>query len=265
MIGTATRRTVTALTAGLLPGCMLLDSLIFFPSRGAPPPPSGIEERWFRSRDGVRLHAWYAPPPSAAAPVLVWSHGNGGNVAGRQDVLLALAARGLGVLAYDYRGYGKSEGKPNESGVYLDAEAAFDDERALGTPAGRIVCFGESLGGAVSIRLASVRPCAAVAVVSSFPRLRDVARTHYGPLAALAGNRFDSASLVGELQIPFFAAHGDRDEIVPYELGEQLFALASEPKHFLPVPGFHHNDIFGSRELLDALARFCRESVSAAP
>jgi fermentation-respiration switch protein FrsA (DUF1100 family) len=174
-------------------------------------------------------------------------------------VLVALAARGLDVLAYDYRGYGKSQGRPSETGVYLDAEAAFDSERERRGADAPIVCFGESLGGAVSIHLATRRPCAAIAVVSTFTRLRDVASRHYGPLAPLAGDRFDSLSLVSTFQVPFFAAHGDRDEIVPYELGERLFAAAPEPKRFLRVPGAGHNDVFDHEKLLDELARFLRQ------
>jgi fermentation-respiration switch protein FrsA (DUF1100 family) len=122
-----------------------------------------------------------------------------------------------------------------------------------------IACLGESLGGAVSIRLATRRPCAAVAVVSTFTSLRDVARRHYGFLAPLAGDRFDSASLVGTLTAPFFVAHGDRDEIVPYELGERLFVAAASAKRFLRIPGARHNDVFEHPMLMEELARFLRE------
>lgn len=234
---------------------MLIDSFVFYPDRYMPTPPRGVEERWITTDDGVRIHAWYAAADSTA-PTLVWSHGNGGNIAGRGEILLALRARGLNVLAYDYRGYGKSEGAPNEDGVYRDALAAYDSERARGTVAERIVCFGESLGGAVSIRLATERACAGVAVVSTFTSLRDVARSHFGPLAALAGSRFDSLARVHELAVPLLIAHGDHDEIVPFALGEQLYAAAREPKQFLRIDGAHHNDIFASRDLLDAIATF---------
>src|SRR6185503_8570209 len=142
--------------------CMLLDSLIYFPSTGADSPPPGVEERAIATADGVRLHAFYAPPPSPSAPVLLWSHGNAGNVSMRADLLVILASRGLGVLAYDYRGYGASAGRPSEAGLYLDAEAAYDSLVADGIAAERIVCFGESLGGGVSIELARRRRCAAL-------------------------------------------------------------------------------------------------------
>jgi fermentation-respiration switch protein FrsA (DUF1100 family) len=238
---------------------VLLDQLIFFPDRSVPAPPAGVEERWLTASDGVRLHAWYVAAP-AEAPMLVWSHGNGGNVAGREALLLELAARGVGVLAYDYRGYGRSEGRPTEAGVYLDAEAAYDSERARGTAAARIVAGGESLGGAVAIRLATRRSCAAVAVVSTFTRLQDVARCHYGPLAVLVGGRFDSLRCLPALTVPLLVAHGDRDQIVPFVLGERLYAAARSPKRFVRVDGAHHNDVFTSDELLDALAAFACET-----
>lgn len=234
---------------------MLLDALIFHPDSSVPAPPPGVTERWITTPDRVRLHAWYAAR-RGARPTLVWSHGNAGNIAGRADVLLALAARGLNVLAYDYRGYGKSAGRPHEAGVYLDAQAAYDSERRLGVPAARIVAFGESLGGAVSIALATRRPCAGVAVVSTFTSMKEVARHHFGPLAFLAGSLFDSLGRMPALKVPIFVAHGDQDEVVPFALGQQLFAAANQPKQFVRVAGAHHNDVFASPQLIDAIAAF---------
>jgi uncharacterized protein len=234
-----------------------LDRLIFFPDPDVGEPPTGVEDRWIETRDGVRLHAWYAG--DVGRPTLVWSHGNAGNIACRADVLVGLAARGLSVLAYDYRGYGKSGGRPTEAGVYLDAEAAYDAEQARGVPAGRLIAFGESLGGAVSIHLAGERPCAGVVVVATFTSIRDVARVHYGPLALLAGDRFDSVARVPRLGVPLLVAHGDRDEVVPFALGERLFAAAGEPKRFVRVAGKVHNDVFEATSLLDAIAAFAHE------
>jgi hypothetical protein len=239
----------------------MIERMIFFPDRLVPDPPTGIAERWITTEDGLRLHAWWAPA-AGDAPVLVWSHGNGGNIADRVDVLLALRERGVGVLAYDYRGYGKSEGRPTEAGVHRDARAAYESERARGTPPGRIVCFGESLGSAVTIGLAAERPCAGVVVVSPFTTLAEVARRHYGPLGALAGSRFDALAQVSRLTVPILVAHGDRDEIVPFDLGQRLFAAAPEPKRFVRVPGAHHNDVFDSGALLDAITSFARAVVA---
>ena len=242
-------------------GYLVLDNLIFFPDRSMPPAPPGVADRFITTADGVRIHAWYLAPPGATA-TLVWSHCNAGNIGNRAEILLELAARNLAVLAYDYRGYGRSEGAPDEPGVHRDAEAAYDEVRASGIGPERIVCFGESLGGAVSIRLATERPCAGVAVVATFPSLREVARIHYGLAGAAIGNRFDAVGRLPRLGVPLFVAHGDEDEIVPFELGERLFAAAAEPKRFLRVPGAGHNDVLGYTELLDAVAEFANHVVA---
>lgn len=249
---------VSIAAAALVP-FVSLDRFIFFPDRNVPPPPPGVVERWFTTADGVRLHAWHAVAPDGA-PTLVWSHGNAGNIASRAPVLYALTARGLGVLAYDYRGYGRSAGTPSEAGVYHDVEAAYD---SIALPGARLVAFGESLGGAVSIHLATVRPCAAVVVVSTFTTMRDVARSHYGLAGLLAGSGFDSLRRVRGVHVPLLVAHGDEDEVVPYALGEALFAAAGEPKRFLHLPGAHHNDVFEQTALLDAIADFARAAAAA--
>jgi fermentation-respiration switch protein FrsA (DUF1100 family) len=251
---------LAAAFSGALAGCggMLIDSLVFIPYRGSEAPPPGVEERSIDAADGTRIHAWYAGGPKDAA-VLLWSHGNAGNVSTRRETFLELTARGVGVLAYDYRGYGKSSGRPSESGVALDAEAAYDHLRASGVAPQRIVGFGESLGGAVTVHLASRRPLAALVLISTFPTLREVARYHYGPLGAVVGARFDSASLMPELDLPLLFVHGDRDEVVPYELGQRLYAVAGEPKRFLRIPGAYHNDVLAGRASLDAIAAFAHE------
>ena len=258
----ATGRPALAMAALLLSGCtMWIDHFVFFPDRQVGPPPAGVEERFLVTEDGQRLHAWYVRPRDGS-PVLLWSHGNAGNIDSRRPLLLALAARGLGVLAYDYRGYGRSEGSPSERGVYLDATAAFDDLVARGTDPATIACFGESLGGADSIEVATRRRCGAIIAVSTFTRLADVARRHYGPLGSLAGDRFDSLARLSRVSAPVLVAHGDQDEIVPFELGERLFAAAPEPKRFFRIAGADHNDALGRPALLDAIAEFAREAVA---
>ncbi|MEX2220190.1 MAG: alpha/beta hydrolase [Candidatus Rokuibacteriota bacterium] len=259
------RWTGLAIAALLLTGCTVwIDHFVFFPDRRVGPPPAGVEERWIATEDGRRLHAWYLPPRDGG-PVLLWSHGNAGNIDSRRALLLALGARAVGVLAYDYRGYGRSDGSPSESGVYLDASAVFDDLVARGTDPATIVCFGESLGGAVSIEVATRRRCGAVIAVSTFTRLADVARRHYGPLGSLAGNRFDSLARIPRVSAPILVAHGDQDGIVPFELGERLFAAAPSPKRFFRIAGADHNDALGRLALLDAIGQFAREAVTRRP
>jgi uncharacterized protein len=253
---------INGLAGFWLAGCSgLIDHFTFLPDRTVGPAPEGVEERWITTEDGQRLHAWYLAGRESA-PTLLWSHGNAGNIDSRREVFLALAQRGLGVLAYDYRGYGKSAGSPHEAGVYLDAVAAFDSEVARGRDPRTIVCFGESLGGAVSIELAVRRPCGAVVVVSTFTRLADVARWHYGPLGALAGDRFDSLARVSSLSVPILVAHADQDEIVPFQQGQQLFAAARDPKRFYRITGARHNGAMGADRVLDVITSFARAEVA---
>jgi len=232
-------------------------SLAFRPDRWVRTPPPGIEPRWITTADGVRIYAWYARAAAERA-TLLWSHGDAVSIGRRPGALRALAARGLSVLAYDYRGFGRSESRPTEAGLYRDALAAYDSVRARGVPAERIVCFGESLGGAISIYLASERPCAGVAVVSTFTRLRDLRIA--GPLRwLLAGRRFDSLRRLRRLAVPVLVAHGDEDDVVPFALGERLFAAARPPKRFLRLPGAGHRGVLGSPGLADAIAAFATE------
>ena len=231
-----------------------------------PETPAGIEDRWVTAADGVRIHGWYARAPHASpqTPTLLWAHGNGGNIGGRYEIQAALARKGVNVLAYDYRGYGRSEGRPTEAGAYLDSRAMFDSLVHAGVPPTQIICFGESLGGAVTIELATERPCAGIAVVSTFTTIGDVARDHFGGLGFLAAGIFDSASRIQQIEVPFFAAHGDRDEVVGFPLGQALFAAAPEPKEFLHVKNAGHNDIFLYPGVIDSIVAFARKTTALA-
>jgi hypothetical protein len=219
------------------------------------PPPPGVEERWITTRDRVRLHAWYAAAAGTRATIL-WSHGNGLSVARRPHLVRALAARGVNVLAYDYRGSGRSAGRPSEGGLYLDALAAYESELERGVPPARIVSFGESLGGAVAIHLASQRRVAGLAVVSTLTRLRDL-RHGLGLVSLFA--RFDSLGRIPHVTVPVLIAHGDRDRTVRFEHGERLFAAAREPKRFIRAAGAGHGDVLEHPAVLDAIAAFAHE------
>jgi fermentation-respiration switch protein FrsA (DUF1100 family) len=239
-----------------------VDRFVFNPNRSPAAAPSGIEERWITTADGVRLHAWRGAAPHPVASI-VWSHGRGGSIAEGDVMLRAFVRGGFDVLAYDYRGYGRSEGTPSEEGIYLDAEAAFDDEKSRGVSESRIVCYGESLGGAVSIHLAGRRRCAVVAVVSAFTSIRDLAAVQFGALSMFAPDKYDSKARVGRLTVPFFEAHGDQDTVVPLALGERLFAAAPEPKRFFRVSGAGHDDIVEdeahAEALVEEISRFTRD------
>ena len=223
------------------------ERLIFVPSRkplvGWDLP--NVERARFAASDGTRLHGWYFPHPQPRACVL-FACGNAGNISYRAERFKHLAdIHRLALLAFDYRGYGLSEGAPNEAGVLLDARAAraWLAERA-GVAEGAIVLMGESLGGGVMVDLASRDGARGLILERTYTSLPDVAAFFYPllPVRLLMRNRLDSLSKIAEYRGPLLHCHGDQDEIIPFEMGRRLFAAANDPKRFIALPGIGHND-----------------------
>ena len=225
--------------------------LIFFPEAGPvglPGPASGLVARRFTivTPDHLRLVGWsVAPPPGDPHGrwVLIL-HGNSGNIAtpGRIEHNRQLYGLGLGIVAFDYRGYGESEGTPTESGLYTDARAAYDFLRdSLGAPASRIVIYGHSLGSAVAIELASTVAAGGLIVEGGFTSLPDLGAEIYLwiPVRALARSRFASLDRIGGVRMPILGIHGRDDMTIPIAQGRRLFAGAPAPKEFLEVAGGH--------------------------
>ncbi len=208
--------------------------------------PQGLvfEDAWFRSADGTKLHGWYVAHARPRAVVL-YCHGNAGNVAFWAGVLPVLHDRvGVSVLLFDYRGYGRSEGTPDEPGVLTDARAAraWLAQRA-GIAEKQIVLMGRSLGGAVAVELAARDGARGLVVESTFTSIRDVASVHYPLLPRdLVQIQLDSVGKIGRYRGPLLQSHGDADTLVPYKLGRGLFEAANEPKQFVTFRGRDHND-----------------------
>jgi fermentation-respiration switch protein FrsA (DUF1100 family) len=225
--------------------------LLYLPApRTVPPAASvlpGAEEVAFETADGVRLGGWFVPAEGRAVPgtaVLV-CNGNGGNRSLRAPLAAALARLGLHVLLFDYRGYGGNPGQPTEEGLAADARAALD--YLVGRPEvdpDRVVYFGESLGAAVALRLATERPPAALVLRSPFASLAEVGQLHYPlvPVSLLLRDRYDSAALAGRLAAPLLVVAGGRDRIVPASHSRRLFAAAPQPKRLVVLEGADHND-----------------------
>jgi len=244
--------------------------LIYFPPRfpeGFPSPRTyqgEVEDLWLLTADGVRINAFYHSNP-ASKQVLLWFHGNAENIGYGLEHLRSLAKIGVNILAVDYRGYGRSEGKPDEAGVYLDADAAYDyliQQRHF--RAQDIFIYGHSLGGAVAINLASRRPCGGLIVQSSFTTARAMARRVFAiPLIEyVVKSRFDSLHKIRDVHAPILIVHGTRDEVVPIEMGQQLFQAAPEPKRFYPIERATHNNLMevGGASYLACLQTFIAES-----
>ena len=231
----------------------LVDALVYFPDRELYGDPADVglafTDLTIPTDDGERLHAWWIPTrvTPARAHVLLF-HGNAGNISHRLEHASALTAAGLDALLVDYRGYGRSTGRPGEEGLHQDARAARAALVAGGLvdPA-RLVYLGESLGGAVALRLAVEAPPLACVLQSTFTSLRDVARQHYpAALSALAGDAYPNQERIALLRAPVLILHGELDEIVPVAHAEALFEAAPEPRRLRVVPGAGHNDLVQS-------------------
>jgi hypothetical protein len=264
-----------ALGYGALVGLLYVtqERMVFYPEIGGRelavnPGSLGLpfEEVELATSDGERLHGWFVP---ARAPrgVVLFCHGNAGNISHRLDSLLMFYRMGYSVLLFDYRGYGRSSGKPSEQGTYLDAEAAWRHlTETRGHAAGGIVVFGESLGGAVGAWLAVRHPPGALVLASTFTSVPDMGAAVYPylPVRLLARLSYDARGSVARVEAPVFVAHSPDDEIVPFAQGQALFDAAREPKQFLRLAGGHNEGFIFVREAwVRALAQFLDAHLAA--
>jgi len=224
---------------------LLADSLVFFPHMELRTDPSerGLEyeDVSFRAGDGTLLHGWFLPGKGRGT--LLFCHGNAGNISHRLDSLEIFHRLGLSVFLFDYRGYGISEGKPSEEGVYSDVEGAWrwlTEERGIRPEA--IVLFGRSLGGAAAAWAAQKYSPAGLILESTFTSLADIGKHHYFflPVKLIVGNSFDTLGKMKNISCPVLVAASPEDEIVPGEQGQILFEAARPPKRFLQLKGDHN-------------------------
>jgi fermentation-respiration switch protein FrsA (DUF1100 family) len=245
-----------------LAACDLDRRLLYFPDRTRPDLRAvglaAAREVRVATEDGLDLLAWWVPP-AATRPVIVYFHGNGGHIGYRAERLHVLAGAGFGALFLEYRGYGGNPGSPSEEGFYADARAAlaFIDRR--GIPPERLVLYGESLGTAVAVRMASERQVAAVVLESPYTSIEALGRHHYPllPVRLLLRDRFDAAARIGAVRAPLLFLHGERDDVVPAAFGRALFAAAPEPKEAWFAPSGGHVDL-RAHGAFDVVADFLR-------
>ena len=228
--------------------------LVFFPEPEISTTPDQVgleyEDVFVTSADGSVLHGWFVPAPrwmaGSRAQTWLWFHGNGGNV-GTRVGQLERAHRLLGVnqFIFDYRGYGRSEGRPTERGTYQDARAALAYlKQRPGLNPDRIVYFGHSLGTAVAVELAVAHPPLGLALVGPFSSIQDMARLTIGvPFCGwFVRGRYNSTHRVSRVHAPLLILHGELDEIVPHALGMKLYQAANRPKRFVTLYGASHNN-----------------------
>ena len=193
----------------------------------------------------MRLHGWWVP--RAGAPVLLWFHGNAGNISHRLENLKLLHDLAeVQVFIFDYREYGRSQGKISREGTFKDAAAAYrymTESRQV--PAGDLVLFGRSLGTALATDLAARLPCRALILESAFTNSSDMAKL-FAPFMFdwRPSLPYDNLGKIAKLEVPLLIIHGSDDEIIPVEMGRRLFAAAREPKELYIIPGAHHNDTY---------------------
>ncbi len=245
-------------------------SFIYFPERPYDATPASVGLRYEDVRlsagDGVALAAWWVPAETPRGAV-VMAHGNGGNMSHRLDKIGLFHDLGYGVMAFDYRGYGASEGRPTEEGTYADMAAAVDHATTVrGTSRARLVLYGESLGGAVAVEEAVRRAPAALVVDSSFTSVPAMASHYYPwlPTRLLLRFRYDSLSRMAGLKCPVLVLHSPQDDVVPFAMGRQLFAAAPEPKAFAELVGGHNTGgLMAAPDAQKALAAFLAMSLPA--
>lgn len=222
-----------------------------------------LKETWFTASDGVKLFGWHLSARESPG-VLLWCHGNAGNMISRLESMKAFYRRGLSVFLFDYRGYGKSVGVPSEAGLYRDGIAAWDHlVRERNVPENRVVVFGRSLGAAVAAEVARSRPAAGLILEAAFPSIEAVARRMFGGMPAhlLLKSRFPLVETLGNVKAPVLVLHGDRDSMIPFEMGREVFRAAREPKRFYRIAGAAHNDTCekGGAAYLEEIFGFVRE------
>jgi fermentation-respiration switch protein FrsA (DUF1100 family) len=227
----------------------LLNSLLYFPSRVIPETPAaaGLAFRDLdaETEDGEQLHGWWIGARAPSAGHVLLCHGNAGNVADRIVHAELLSGAGFDVLLFDYRGYGRSGGRPSEEGTYRDGRAMLGVLlRQPEVDDSRVFYLGESLGGAVALKLALESPPRGLVLQSTFTSVREMAREHYPfiPRAAVP-DAYPSLRQIHSLRAPLLVLHGGHDDIVPVSHGQALFDAAPDPKRIHVFPSLGHNDL----------------------
>jgi fermentation-respiration switch protein FrsA (DUF1100 family) len=254
--------------------CRMEDQFIFQPSSIVELTPREVGLKFddvnFSTRDGTRLNGWFIPHHQARS-TLVWFHGNAGNIGHRVENIKLLHDKvRVNVFIFDYRGYGRSEGRASEEGTYLDGEAALELVfKKFGIDRKRTVLFGRSLGAAVATEMANRFDSQALILESPFVSIREMARVIFPflPIGSLLKTRYDVREKIRKIKTPLLVLHGDRDEVVPFTHGRMVFEAAPEPKKFFAIAGAGHNDTYliGGESYFQQLRMFIDGTPSTQP
>jgi len=206
--------------------------------------PENVSEIFITTKDGLSLQC-YLIPNDSSNKMVIYFHGNGGNIGHRLADLRRINGFGVNVLGVGYRGYGKSEGAPSEEGVYIDGESALAYVvEQLGFAEKNVYLFGRSIGTAVAINTGQKRKLNGLILVAPLTCGKEHAKaTGLGLVSFLAGNSFDNIGKVGEILCPVLVIHGTEDRVIPFEMGERIYQAISSPKQFIKISGAGHNDL----------------------
>jgi fermentation-respiration switch protein FrsA (DUF1100 family) len=221
---------------------------------------SKMQELQLISEDGTKIVAWYKPAPKGKLTV-VYYHGNAGNLSDRTEKLATLMRQGVGVLALSYRGYGNSEGKPSEIGIYQDARAAIIYLQEHGIKNDHIVLYGESLGSGVAVQMATEQHFRALILESPYTSITDRGKEIYPifPIHLLLRDTFESYKKIKNVHTPIMIFHGYLDEVMPIHHGKRLLDMANEPKEARFFDQVGHTD-FNLHEIIPIAVAFAQRS-----
>ncbi len=243
-------------------------STLFFPERY----PAGVwdpdryvvrpTDLWIPTPDDLLLHAWLFTASDPNAPLLIFCHGNGGNLTSRADTASRFASRGVSVLVFDYRGYGRSQGKPTENELYTDALAVRDyvQTKDLAT-AGQIVMYGESLGGPYAASVAARRTVRCVIIDSSFPSAASVANAIYHvPVGLFLGHSLPTAKFLNQAAVPVLVMHGRSDHTIPFRCGKELYDRLKGPREMFVSEDADHCELAWTAGYYDRVIGFIQKA-----
>lgn len=199
-----------------------------------------------RTDDGLELLSWYIPPATKSGEMVLFMHGNAGNIARRLHKAKEITAAGHGLLMLEYRGFGGNDGSPSEQGLYTDARAAIKFLQQKGYQPAKVVFYGESIGTGVAVEMATEFHPRGLILEAPFTSAADVARLTYFwlPVDLLLKDRYDNGLKIQNIKSPLLIMHGDRDLVVPYIQGKTLFDIAEDPKVFVGFEGGGHSDLY---------------------
>lgn len=227
--------------------------LIYFPYHFSPSPEeAGVPEMkvvTLKTEDGLNLTAWYRSPARRKLPTLVYLHGNAGSIGLRGGIVKPFLDAGYGVLLVTYRGYSGNPGKPDEKGLYQDGRAAIRFLHSQNVPDSCIVLYGESIGTAVAIQIATEYQVGGLILQSPFLSLGAIGQFHYPflPVKWVIKDSFNSLKKVGQIHSPTLVLYGKNDDIIPPKFSIQIFEAIPPPKYIEPLQEIGHNDLFDSK------------------